>query len=80
MKKVDLIEMFLRSLFVQSSWNFKKMQNTGFAYSLIPLVRRFGVDKERVSGALTRHTQQFSSHQYLTGAIIGSVARMGGVF
>jgi len=76
MKKVDLIEMFLRSLFVQSSWNFKKMQNTGFAYSLIPLVRRFGVDKERVSGALTRHTQQFSSHQYLTGAIIGAVARM----
>ena len=76
MKKGDLIEMFLRSLFVQSSWNFRRMQNVGFAYSMIPLARKFGENKERISGILTRHVQSFSSHPYLTGAIIGSAAKL----
>jgi len=75
-KRSDLIEIFLRSLFVQSSWNFRRMQDVGFAYSLIPLARRFGDNKERISGVLTRHVQSFSSHPYLTGAIIGSVAKL----
>ena len=76
MKKGDLIEIFIRSLFVQSSWNFRRMQNVGFAYSLIPLVKRSGENKERISRVLTRHIQSFSSHPYLTGAIIGSAARL----
>ncbi|MBN2538947.1 MAG: PTS system mannose/fructose/sorbose family transporter subunit IID [Deltaproteobacteria bacterium] len=76
MKKSDLIEMFLRSLFVQSSWNFQRKQNVGFACSLIPLARRFGEKKELISGLLTRHIQSFSSHPYLAGAIIGSVAKL----
>ena len=76
MKRGDLIEMFLRSLFVQSSWNFRRMQNVGFAYSLIPLARRSGDNKKRISGILTRHTRSFSSHPYLTGAIIGSAAKL----
>jgi len=75
-KKGDLTEMFLRSLFIQSSWNFRRMQNVGFAYSLIPLARRYRDNKERISGVLTRHIQSFNSHPYLTGAIIGSAARL----
>ncbi len=47
----------------------------GFAYSLIPLVRS-GKDKKQISGILTRHIQPFSSHPYLTGAIIASVAKL----
>ena len=52
------------------------MQNVGFAYSLIPLVGELGEDKKRISGILARHILPFSSHPYLTGAIIGSVARL----
>ncbi|HOO89715.1 MAG TPA: PTS system mannose/fructose/sorbose family transporter subunit IID [Syntrophales bacterium] len=76
MRKIDLIEMFLRSLFVQSSWNFKRKQNVGFAYSLIPLAKRFGENTVRISGLLTRHIRSFNSHPYLTGTIIGSIARL----
>jgi len=75
MKKSDLAGIFLRSLTIQSSWSFRGMQNVGFAYSLIPLLRS-GRDKQWVSGILTRHIHPFSSHPYLTGAIIASVARL----
>lgn len=51
------------------------MQNVGFAYSLIPLVRSRG-DKQWISGILRRQMDPFSSHPYLTGAIIGSVVRL----
>lgn len=47
----------------------------GFAYSLIPLVRS-REDKKLISGILARHVPPFSSHPYLTGAIIASVARL----
>ncbi|MEA2013900.1 MAG: PTS system mannose/fructose/sorbose family transporter subunit IID [Thermodesulfobacteriota bacterium] len=76
MKRSDLAEVFLRSLFIQSSWNFRGMQNTGFAYTMIPLSRRFAGNREQISGILTRHIQPFGSHPYLTGAITGSVARL----
>jgi PTS system mannose-specific IID component len=52
------------------------MQNVGFAFSLIPLIRKIGVDKQRRAGILTRHVSLFNSHPYLTGPIIGSVTRL----
>lgn len=51
------------------------MQSVGFAYSLIPLVRSER-DRGRIAGMLERHLRPFSSHPYLTGAIIGSVTRL----
>jgi PTS system mannose-specific IID component len=75
MKKGDLAGVFLRSLFIQSSWSFRGMQNVGFAYSLIPLVRS-GEGRKENSGILARHMRPFSSHPYLAGAIIASVVRL----
>ncbi|MBN2397037.1 MAG: PTS system mannose/fructose/sorbose family transporter subunit IID [Deltaproteobacteria bacterium] len=71
MKKSDLAGIFLRSLSIQSSWNFRGMQDIGFAYSLIPLAR-----SGKGTELLERHIRPFSSHPYLTGAIIASVARL----
>lgn len=72
----DLLKIFLRSLSIQSSWNFSRMQNVGFAFSLIPLIRKMGVNRQRTAGILTRHISLFNSHPYLTGPIIGSVTRL----
>jgi PTS system mannose-specific IID component len=52
------------------------MQNIGFAYSLVPLIKKLGVDKRRTKRILTRHISLFNSHPYLTGPIIGSVTRL----
>ncbi len=75
MKKSVLAGIFFRSLSMQSSWNFRSMQNLGFAYCLIPLAK-CGINKKWVCGMLTRHLRPFSSNPYLTGAIIASVARL----
>ncbi|MDO8723232.1 MAG: PTS system mannose/fructose/sorbose family transporter subunit IID [Syntrophales bacterium] len=71
-----LLKIFLSSLFIQSSFNYRGMQNMGFAFSMLPLARRLGRDRERIAALLIRHLQLFNTHPYLSGPIIGSVVRM----
>ena len=70
------IRVFLRSLLIHSSFNFWRMQNLGFAYAMIPLIRRKGADRKDVSGFLVRHLERFNTHPYLSGPVIGSIARL----
>ena len=70
------LKIFLNSLFIQSSFNYRGMQNLGFAFALLPLVRLWGGSKERQAALLTRHLQLFNTHPYLSAPIIGSVVRL----
>ena len=67
---------FLRSLLIQSSLNFWRMQNLGFAFSSIPLVRKLGKNRRQISNMLTRYLQFFSPHPYMSGPVLGSVLRL----
>ncbi|MBN2516350.1 MAG: PTS system mannose/fructose/sorbose family transporter subunit IID [Deltaproteobacteria bacterium] len=71
-----LIKIFIRSLSIQSSWNFSKMQNIAFAFSLIPFIRKSMRTKERTAAILQRHLELFSTHPYMSGPIIGSVVKL----
>lgn len=70
------VRVFLRSLLIQSSLNFWRMQNLGFTYSLIPIVRKLGRNRRQVSNMLTRHLRIFNTHPYMSGAVIGSVLKL----
>ncbi len=76
MRTIDLVKIFFRSLSIGSSFNFSHMQNIGFAYSLIPLVKRLGGDRKGAAQILERHIQFFNSHPYMAGPIIGSVVKL----
>ncbi|MCK9196482.1 MAG: PTS system mannose/fructose/sorbose family transporter subunit IID [Syntrophales bacterium] len=76
MKASDLAGFFLRSLFIMASLNFRRMQNLGFAFAILPLARRMGKDKKSISSFLARHLEYFNTHPYLSGAILGSVIRL----
>ena len=76
MRAIDLARIFFRSLSIGASFNYSRMQNIGFAYSLIPLVKRMGGDIKGTAEILERHIQIFYSHPYMTGPIIGSVVRL----
>jgi PTS system mannose-specific IID component len=52
------------------------MQNLGFAYSLIPLVKSLGDDQGQKQRLLSRHMQFFNSHPYMTSPILGSVVQI----
>lgn len=75
MKKMVLFRIFLRSLTIQASFNFYRMQSLGFAFSLLPLARRER-DQKRLSDSLTKHLDIFNTHPYLTALVIGAVVRL----
>lgn len=77
MQRSVLIKLFLRSLTIQASLNFARMQALGFAYAMLPLLHSlWGEDRARLAEALTRHLEPFNTHPYLTAAILGTVAKI----
>ena len=76
MRTSCLVRIFLRSLLIQSSFNFWRMQNLGFAFAIIPMIRQGGGENGRASRILIRHLQAFNTHPYLSGPIIGSVVKL----
>ncbi len=71
------IRAFLRLFAVQGSWNYRTNTGAGFAYALLPLLRRIHAgDPAGLARALDRHVDHFNAHPYLTGIALGAVARM----
>ncbi|QOP48245.1 PTS system mannose/fructose/sorbose family transporter subunit IID [Lacticaseibacillus paracasei] len=69
--KSDRIKVWWRSTFIQGSWNYERMQNGGWAYTLVPALKRLYHTKEDRSAALKRHLEFFNTHPYLASPIIG---------
>lgn len=76
MTKGALIKIFLRSFCIHVTLNFRRMQNLGFAFAMIPLIREKKMPPKEAEEMLTRHLQMFNTHPYLSTPIIGSVLRM----
>lgn len=69
--KKDRISIWWRSTFIQGSWNYERMQNGGWAYTMIPAIKRLYKTKEDRAAALKRHLEFFNTHPYLASPIIG---------
>ncbi|MDN6900370.1 PTS mannose/fructose/sorbose transporter family subunit IID [Oenococcus sicerae] len=69
--KRDRLAVAWRSTFIQGSWNYERMQNGGWAFSLIPAIKKLYKTKEDRSAALKRHLEFFNTHPYLASPIIG---------
>ena len=52
------------------------MQNLGFVFAVIPLIKSTGMDSMEVSRMLKRHLQMFNTHPCLAGAVLGSVVKL----
>lgn len=69
--KKDRISVWFRSFFIQGSWNYERMQNGGWAYALIPAIKKLYKTKEDRAAALKRHLEFFNTHPYLASPVIG---------
>ena len=67
----DRQQVWLRSTFLQGSWNYERMQNLGWAYALIPAIKRLYKSKEDRAAALERHLEFFNTHPYVAAPIMG---------
>ena len=71
LSKSDRKKVWWRSQFLQGSWNYERMQNLGWAYSLIPAIKKLYTTKEDQAAALERHLEFFNTHPYVAAPIIG---------
>ncbi len=71
LSKNDRQKVWLRSTFLQGSWNYERMQNLGWAYSMVPAIKRLYTSKEDRSAALERHMEFFNTHPYVASPILG---------
>jgi PTS system mannose-specific IID component/fructoselysine and glucoselysine-specific PTS system IID component len=65
---------FLRSFPLQACFCYERMQNVGFAYQMIPALKKLYKDKQEISEALKRHLAIFNTTPtivtFITGAAI----------
>ncbi len=77
LSRAALVSSFLRSFLIQGSWNYHTMLGCGFAFALLPGLRRlYGAEAEDMASSLSRHVELFNAHPYLSGVALGAVLRL----
>lgn len=69
------IHVWLRLLFLQSSWNYQRMQGLGFLFALLPGLQRL-CPPEELAKACLRHAGYFNTHPYLAPLVVGAVLKL----
>ena len=72
--KRDLSEIFFRSVFFQTLWNFQRMQNLGWLFSFWPVLRRLYKDPAARGAAAAEHLEYFNTHPSMVNLLLGVVA------
>ncbi len=73
--RLDLFRLFFRSLLIQASWSFDRMQSLGFAYAIEPVLRKLYPDGEEYRARLDVHLEYFNTQPYLAAFILGAAAK-----
>ena len=60
-----------RHQFLQGSWNYERMQNGGWCYSIIPAIKKLYPNKEDQIAALKRHLEFYNTHPYVSSPVMG---------
>ena len=71
----DFFWAFIRSNFLQASWNMERMQNLGYCFGMVPILKRL-YQGEELKAALKRHLEFYSTQPFVTAPIIGITAAL----
>ena len=71
LSKKDRIAVAWRHQFLQGSWNYERMQNGGWCYSIIPAIKKLYPNKEDRIAALKRHMEFYNTHPYVSAPVMG---------
>ncbi len=67
---------FFRSFFLQSLWNFERMQNIGFVYMIAGFIKKMKISFEEKRDIFKRHLEFFNIHPYFAPLIAGMVVSL----
>jgi mannose PTS system EIID component len=70
-----LLRVAMRAHFMMSAWNFQRMLNLGFLYSLSPAFKVLCKTPEKQRSFLERHVIFFNTHPYFASYILGMVIK-----
>lgn len=72
LSKRDLTKLAFRSIFLQASFNYERMQAGGWTYSMMPYLKKiFKDDKKKLSEAMTDNMEFINTHPNLVGFLMG---------
>lgn len=69
--KKERFSIALRHQYLQGSWNYERMQNGGWAFSIIPAIKKLYPNKEDQVAALQRHLEFYNTHPYVSSPVMG---------
>ncbi|SJZ45964.1 PTS system, N-acetylgalactosamine-specific IID component [Pilibacter termitis] len=71
--KKTLNQMVWRSLFLQGSFNYERMQAGGWLYSILPGLRKIHKDKDDLAASMSHNLEFFNTHPFLVTFVMGIV-------
>ena len=71
LSKNDRIKVWFRHQFLQGSWNYERMQNGGWCFSIIPAIKKLYTSKDDQIAALKRHMEFYNTHPYVSAPVMG---------
>lgn len=71
--KKTLNKMIWRSLFLQASFNYERMQAGGWLYSILPGLEKIHTDKDDLSASMSHNLEFFNTHPFLVNFVMGIV-------
>ncbi|MBI5555884.1 MAG: PTS mannose/fructose/sorbose transporter family subunit IID [Elusimicrobia bacterium] len=74
--KLDLLKIMHRSLYIQAVWNFERLQNLGFLFTVVPMIKRLYPPGPARVAALQRHLEFFNTHPYMASFVIGVITSL----
>ena len=74
LRALDFARMTSRSFYLQALFAPERQQGPGFAFALLPAIRRLYAGARERGSALARHTGFFGTHPVLAGYVLGVAA------
>lgn len=71
--KKTLNQMAWRSLFLQASFNYERMQSAGWLYAILPGLRKIHSNKDDLSASMAHNLEFFNTHPFLVTLVMGIV-------
>jgi PTS system N-acetylgalactosamine-specific IID component len=71
--RATLNKMVIRSLFLQASFNYERMQAAGWLYGILPGLEKIHTNKEDLAASMTHNLEFFNTHPFLVTFVMGLV-------
>lgn len=71
--KKTLNKMVWRSVYLQASFNYERMQAAGWLYSILPGLEKIHKDKDDLSASMAHNLEFFNTHPFLVNFVMGII-------